>query len=330
MRRGLATRALLTWAILVVLMGGAVVALGSRAAWSQEVVARVNGEAVNRGEWERMVADPVTRHQLQRELAVKEPGRNELGRLALRKLINRRLILQEAGRRGFTVTEQDLSRATVALRGRFKDLKAFGTWLHTEDLNDRSLQEVLRGQLLATRVLVALVEDVRLTEEQIQEYYEAHPDQLKIPEEVRLRIIAVTDKAAAEEILAAAQNGEDFDRLARERPTGSGAAHDLDMGPVSPERLAQPLREAVGALKTGETGGPVPMSATFLVVRLQERRPARVKSVTEARPEIEPRLLTAKRQAVVQAWLTAQEKKSRIELFLPTLDASRAVNHPDR
>jgi foldase protein PrsA len=329
-RRSLAARALLPWAILTVLMVGAAVALGPRGASSEEVVARVNGEPVSREEWERMMADPVTRHQLQRERGVKEPGRNELGRLALRKLINRRLILQEAGRRDFTVTEQDLSRATVALRGGFKDLKAFGAWLQSEDLHDRSLQEVLRGQLLAARVLVALVEDVRLTEEQLQEYYEAHPDQLKIPEEVRLRIIAVKDKAAAEEILAAAQNGEDFERLARERPPESGTAHDLDMGLVNPESLAQPLREAVGALKTGEIGGPVPISAKFLVVRLEERRPAQVKSVTEARPEIERHLLTAKRQAVVQAWLTAQENRSRIELFLPTLDSSRAVNHPDR
>jgi sulfur carrier protein ThiS len=132
MGRSLAARALLPWTILIVLMVGAAVALGPRGALSEEVVARVNGEPVSRGEWERMVADPVTRHQLQRELGVKEPGRNELGRLALRKLINRRLILQEASRRGFTVTEQDLSRATVAVRGRFKDLKAFGTWLRSE------------------------------------------------------------------------------------------------------------------------------------------------------------------------------------------------------
>ncbi len=103
------------------------------------------------------------------------------------------------------------------------------------------------------------------------------------------------------------QNGEDFNRLARERPTGSSAAHDLDMGPVSPESLAQPLREAVGALKTGDTGGPVPINAEFLVVRM--------KSVTEARPEIERRLLTAKRQEVVQAWLTEQGKTSKIEVF---------------
>ena len=315
--RRVTARVRLPWAILLVLMAGAAVALVPRGAWSAEpeIVARVNGEPVTRGEWERIVADPITRHQLQRELGVQEPGRNELGRLALRKLINRRLILQEAGRRNFTVTEQDLSRATVAVRGRFKDLKAFGAWLHAEDLSDRSLQELLRDQLLAARMLTALVEGVRLTEEQVQEYYEAHQDELKIAEEVRLRIIAVKDKAAAEEILAAVQNGEDFDRLAREGPTGSSAAHDLDMGPVSPESLAQPLREAVGALKTGDTGGPVPINAEFLVVRLEERRPARMKSVTEARPEIERRLLTAKRQEVVQAWLTEQGKTSKIEVL---------------
>jgi parvulin-like peptidyl-prolyl isomerase len=311
-------RALLPWAILIVLMAGAAAALGPSRAWSAEpeVVARVNGEPVTRRELQRMLGDPLTRRQLQQELGGQEPGSNELKRSALRKLINRRLVLQEARRREFTVTQQDLSRATTALRSRFKDLKEFGAWMKARGLDDISLQESLREQTLTTRVMAALVEGVRLTDEQVQEYYAAHMEDLKTPEEVRLRIIAVTDKEAAEAIWAALQKGGNFERLAQERSTGFGATEGGDMGWVSAKTLAQPLREAIGTLKAGETGGPVQIGAEFLLVRVEERRPARTRSLAEVRPEIEGHLLAAKRQEVFQAWLAEQEKQAKIEVFL--------------
>jgi len=99
--------------ILIVLVAGAGASLGLSGAWSAEpeVVARVNGEPVTRSELQRILADPVTRRQLQQELGVSEPDSKELDRLALQKLISRRLVLQEAGRRNFTVTERELDQA---------------------------------------------------------------------------------------------------------------------------------------------------------------------------------------------------------------------------
>jgi parvulin-like peptidyl-prolyl isomerase len=238
-----------------------------------------------------------------------------LERLALRKLIKHHLLLQEASRREVTVTKQDLSQATAALRRRFKNLKSFGAWMKAQGLDDISLQETLRTQILTTRVMAALVAGVRLTEEQMQGYYEAYKDDLKTDEEFRLRIIAFQDKAAAEELVAALQRGEDLDRLAQERSLQFRPAPGEDLPWVSAQTLPPALRETVGPLKAGETGGPVQSGAEFLLVRVEERRPAHTMSLTEAQPQIERRLLAAKQRKVVQAWLTEQEKQAKIEVF---------------
>jgi hypothetical protein len=64
-------------------------------------------------------------------------------------------------------------------------------------------------------------------------------------------------------------------------------------------------------------GGPLQKGADeFLIVGLEGRRPVRAKSLGEARPEIERRLLPAKQQEAVQAWLTEQEKTSKIEVYI--------------
>src|SRR6266545_2420398 len=243
-----------------------------------EMVARVNGEPVTRAEFDRMLASLP-------ESAGQDPDGTTLDRLALRNLINRRLILQEGARRKLIVTDKDLDQAVTSVRRRFKDLKGLGMWMKQQGIDDQSLFETLRSELLAARVRAALVEGVRPTGEQVQEYYAAHQRDMAIGEEVRLRMIAVTSKAAAEEILAALQKGEKFGPLARQRSAGRRAAQGGDTGWVNSETLAPALREAVGKLQAGEAGGPVQKGAEeFLIVGLAGRRPAHAKSLAEAWP----------------------------------------------
>jgi len=63
-----------------------------------EILARVNGDPVTRGEWERLLTSPVERDLLAQELGAEDPDGRELGALAVRKLIHRCLLLQEAVR----------------------------------------------------------------------------------------------------------------------------------------------------------------------------------------------------------------------------------------
>lgn len=311
-------RALLLSVGLMVLTGGAGVLLGPAEAWGEEpeIVAWVNEEPVTRSELERALTDPLMKREVERRYGTQDSNGTQLERLAMRKLITRRLILQEAARRDFRITQQDLSQATVSLRGRFKDLKSFGAWLQARGLDDRSLQDTLREDLLLSRVKAALVEGVGVTDDEVRRYYDARKPELTIPEGLRLRIITVKQKATAEEILAGLRNGDDFERLARDRAVRPRAVEGGDIGWVAQPRLRPALRDAVASVKAGETVGPVESGGEFLVVRVEERRPARTMDLAEVRPKVERRLLTAKQQQVLRTWLVEQEKKSRIEILL--------------
>lgn len=311
-------RALLQWAMLLVLMVGPAAAGDPSKTGSAEpeVVARVNGEPVMRSELQRMVVNPNARRLYQHESGAKKVDGQEFTRWALRKLIVKRLALQEAARRNIKVAEQDLDRAVALWKARMKGAKKAEKYLKSRGLDEKSLRDAFRTDLLAGRVSAAVTQDVRVTEEQLQEYYEAHKAELQLPEEVRLRIIAVKDRAAADEVVAAVHRGEEFDRLARERSMEARAAEVGDRRWLAVPGLPPSLRAAVDRLKLGETSEPLQGSAEHIVVRLEARRPARTKSLAEARPEIERNLLPAKRQEVFQAWMAEQERKSRIEVFL--------------
>jgi parvulin-like peptidyl-prolyl isomerase len=276
---------------------------GADAARQSGILMRVNSEPVTQAEFERMLTS----------LAPQGLDSTEREPRAKRNLIHHRLILQEAARRSFRVAEQDLDSALKSLRGRFNDLRAFGVWMEEQGLDDRSLFQALRDGMLAARVRAALVEELHVTEAEVEQYYAAHKEELKT-EDVWIQVIAVKERAAAEEIQTALSKGEDFGRLAQQRSLGMRATRGGDVGWVSSESLWPPMRRAVSTLQPGEAIGPLQRGEEFLVVRLHERRPGRTKSLDEARPEIEPRLLAAKQEETMQTWLVQQEQQASIEI----------------
>lgn len=300
-------------ASLLLVMAGAFLAsqsgwAGARpAATGGEIVARVNGDPASR--------DDLRRARRELELngaAADDPG---LDRSALRRVIERRLLLQEAARRGLVVEEPELGRAVSAVRRRFGDLATFGAWLRERGLDETSLFEHARAELLLARVEAAIAGDVPVADEQVRAYYDARGHELKTGGDVRLRVIAVGDEAAATGVLAALRRGERFGDLARKASLGRRASRGGDTGWLDPRRIPSPLREAVEALEPGQAGGPLRRGDEFLVVAVAGRRPERIASLAEARPEIERRLRAARRRELVRAWLDAQEKRSSIEVY---------------
>lgn len=325
-----------SWIAIAFLSGAAAFAPRQVRGEEPEVVVRVNGEPVTRAELERMVRNPDTLRHAQQLLGVEKPDPGALEGLALRKLVHLRLLVQEARRRKIVVTDKELDAEIASLRGRFADLKSFGAWMQEQGLPETALFETVRGDMAADRVRAALVEGVRVGDEEVQRYYEAHQDEFR-PEEVRLQIIAVGDEAAAEEIMKALESGADFRKLARKRSRGLRAAQGGDTGWVAAESLGSPIREAVAKLNPRDARGPLKRGSDFLVVRLHDRRRGKAKGLAEVRPDIERRLLAEKRQGVVEAWLAAQEKKAKIEVLSASLkgpggkvEGLGAKAHPDR
>jgi parvulin-like peptidyl-prolyl isomerase len=304
-------RLLRLWTVLAVLLTNLPVA------WTEElaVVARVNGETVSRSEWQRMMADPLMQNLYQREFAAKKTEPDEFKNWALRKLIMQRLVLQNAALRNLTVTEQEIDLAMAATRRRFKDVKKFQRWLRSRVLDDKSLRDILRADMVTMRLKSVLLSGVRATDDQVKEYYAAHRDEFKTTEQVRLRFVVVKEKTMAEEIMAALDKGGDFDRLAAERSAASGGVGDT--GLVDPETLTPLLQDYLRILSVGETRGPLEAGLDgFLIVRLEERVAPKTKTLEEARSQVEQRVLAQEREKFLQSWLTEQEKQSKIEVFL--------------
>ena len=289
------------------------------------LVAQVNGAPVARAELRGLMGDAEARVQLEQARAAEAPESALLDDFAIRKLIHRQLFLQEAARRNLTVGEAELDQAISALRQHFPDLASFGAWMREQGLDDRSLIDSLRDDILSVRAMGALLEGVEVTAQQVQDYYAHHRDAVVTGEEVRLRLIVVASGAAARGILADLRQGANFSSLARARSLGQRAAQGGDTGWVNSRSLPAPLREAVAGLKPGEASHPLQKAADeFLIVGLEGRRPLRAGNLDEARAVIERRLLADMQKQTLDHWLAERQIRSRIELLPGVAQAAQS------
>ena len=307
--------------------------LDGSSAWAQAVVvAKVNGDPITDRELQRLLVQASSSRQIEQEsqptrilpdpaspqkIDISAADRKKLEQAALQRLIRFHLLLQEAARRNLAVTEKELTQAQAALRRRFKDDQSYVAWRKSQDLSDdKSLRDALRSELLVARAAAALVRQTSFSEPEMRTYYEKHKSEFQVPATARLQVIAVKDRAAADGIVTALKQGEDFGRLARERSSGFRAAQGGDLGWVTSDKLPPTLRMAAGSLKLGETSDALPMGSEFLIVRVVARRPARMKTLAEAQPEIKRSLQRESQAQIIASWLAKQEKESKIEILL--------------
>jgi peptidyl-prolyl cis-trans isomerase SurA len=300
--------------VAILAIAGAAAVIPLRTWWEESrVVARVNGDPIGQGEMERLLSDAQMLRQFEQELGGKKPSAQDLQRMVLRELILRHLFLQEAARRQFLVTEQDLDRAIAERQARLGGKAAFEQSLTARGLTERTLRDAVRTELLVARVREVLAESVRIGEQEVQEFYEAHKAQFAPPEEQKLRIIAAKDLATAQQVSAALGRGEDFTGLARTYSIGFDPERGGDLGWVDPRFLPPPLGETVARMKAGETSLPLQGRQAVYIVRVEGKRAGQARLLADLRPEIERRLLAMKQQKTVEAWLADQERTAKIE-----------------
>jgi peptidyl-prolyl cis-trans isomerase SurA len=111
-------------------------------------------------------------------------GRSDGERLrteTLEGLINRQLLIQEAGRLRFVeVSAQDISIEDEKLRKRFGSDKEFSDFLAGLDMTREQLDRMLGERLLVERFVEKKIGIfVRVSRDESQSYYDAHPSEFK-------------------------------------------------------------------------------------------------------------------------------------------------------
>ncbi len=205
------------------------------------------------------------------------------GNAVLEALVNREIISQACGRKGITITPQDVDAEIDAMAKRFSVPR--DKWIslieQERGISPRQYSEDIVWPMLALRRLAHA--GIEPTAEEVQQSFEN-----QFGEAVKARIIVARSRKEAEELrIKALTAPDDFGALARQ--------HSVDVGSASANGWVQPIRRhsgdagfeaAVFSLRLGDISPVVQVADQFIIVKCEDRLPAADTKLDDVRPRL--------------------------------------------
>jgi peptidyl-prolyl cis-trans isomerase C len=229
----------------------------------------------------------------------------------LERLIDRELMLAEAGRRGIRPSPEELERALAPTREGMpaKELEA----TLAEAGTDRgSWRRAAERDLTIEKLQAAIAAPVTVSEQDLDAWIAGHRDQRELPEEVRASQILVRSEAEALEARRRMLDGASFAEVARAISLSPDADRGGDLGYFARGQMPPEFDEVVFSLPRGQLSEVVGSPYGFHLFLVVDRRPGRNRSDAELRADVRTALLAGKREEAFRAWLSQARSKARI------------------
>jgi peptidyl-prolyl cis-trans isomerase SurA len=237
--------------------------------------------------------------------------------MALTKLIERRLQLQEAKTRKIEVSDLEVKQAV-------EQMKRQGNLL---DSANPSHAQTVREQLILMRVVDQQIRgNIMVGDSELKRYYQAHRDRFALPEEYQLShiLIQLRSQDGLAEALSKARRamndlkrGEKFEDVAMQYSDGANALQGGRLGLVRHGELLPMIEQAIAHLVPGGISDIIESPEGIQIIRLDDKKPKQFRQYEEVRREVQELLYQQKSADMYQAWLVDLKNKAYIEIKFP-------------
>jgi peptidyl-prolyl cis-trans isomerase SurA len=298
------------------------------------VAATVNGEVVTLSEIADRAGSEYERAEGLPPGKEREEARAAALRRAFDQIVAEKLLAAQAQALQLEVSEQQVSAAVedIKSRNRFEDDAALARALAEQGLDLPTFRAQIRRELETYQVLQHRVRGkVKVTDEDLRNYYQRHPQEFGGEDELRVRHIFLPlpedagkadearVRAAGEKVLQRLKSGEDFAKVAREVSKGPSAEDGGDLGWLRRGTIQKALEDAAFALKDGQISGLVRAGPGLHVLKVESRRRGGERSFEDAKEEIRARLLDEQVAQTRQQYLEELRRGAAIEVKIPEL-----------
>lgn len=236
------------------------------------------------------------------------------------QLVNQQLI-QAFGESGFVLPSESQAMAALVLQERDVrlatiDLKALQAKQSAGDDELKAYYDQNKNSFIAPEQVkvsyipldaASMQDKVKVSEEDISAYYDQHKSSYGQPERKNYSVIQLKTEAEANAVLDELKKGADFATLAKEKSTDIISRRTGgELGWLEPETTADELKQA-NLTEKGQLSGVVKSSVGFLIVRLNDIEPEKVKPLSEMHDAIAKQV---QQEKAVDAYYALQQKVS--------------------
>jgi parvulin-like peptidyl-prolyl isomerase len=292
------------------------------------IAAVVNGEVITYSQVrqlsaprEKLLRSQLTGKDLEKKLI-------ELRDLALKDLIDRRLVIQAFKKETYEIPDHIVDQ-------RVHDIirESFGgdrnTFIKTLEAQNYTLGEFKQKELERIMVQAMRSHNVRtnsiISPTKIEDYYRKHHEEFTSKEQIKLRMIMIpgqkdtasapAQKALAEEVLGKLAGGAEFDRTAQVYSEDSTKDNGGDWGWIERNTLAAPLEKFAFNMPVGRISNIIDYAGNYYIIKVEDKHGGTTRSLAEARDDIEKRLLQEEAQGIQERWIAGLRAKAYIKTF---------------
>ena len=292
------------------------------------IAAIVNGEVITYSQVralsaprEKLLRSQFTGNELENKLL-------ELRQLALKDLIDRRLVIQAFKKESYQIPDHFVDqRMQEIMRESFGGDR--NTFIKTLEAQNYTLGEFKEKEM--ERMIVAAMRSHNVktnsivSPTKIEDYYRKHHEEFTTKEQIKLRMIMISgqkdtasapaQKALAEEVLGRLASGAEFDRTAQVYSEDSTRDNGGDWGWIERNTLAAPLEKFAFNMPVGRISNIIEYAGNYYILKVEDKHGGTTRSLAEARSDIEKKLLQVEAQGIQERWIASLRAKAYIKTF---------------
>lgn len=257
--------------------------------------ARVNNQVITREEYIRALE----------QIPVTLPGASapiDAGRLVLDQLVAKKIVLDEAAKRGVLPSDADVQKR-YDLQKRLVEGQMPGRSLETmmaaQGTTPKLIKDEMRYQMAETNLVA---KEIGLSEDDVKKAYESAKAQIGLPERAELRVIAPQSAGDFGEAQKQLQSKTAFAKVAQQFNSPSlRASSGLMPQPIPVTAMPPAWQNKVKQMPAGSVFGPVEWPSSNksqpparMWIRIEKTYPALVVSYDEAKPLVKEQIVQSR------------------------------------
>ncbi|MFH1354534.1 MAG: SurA N-terminal domain-containing protein [Candidatus Omnitrophota bacterium] len=275
-----------------------------------KIIAIVNSEAITQKDLDDFIN--FMRMQLSRELegGALEDRVQSMTEDLLKKLIEDRLVLQEAKKNEITVDESRIRARISDIRRRYPADNDFQADLLIRGLTQADLETKIREQFLMRSIIDQEVRrNVVINPKEITAFYNQNIDRFNAEELRRVDVLMIDSGELANKIAPDLNGTRTLEEIAIEHSLS------VDSLEVIERELSEEVSKEVFRLEVGQRSGLVHLEGKYYIFRLNQIIPSRKLNLSEVQDQIKLYLFEKKMQESMLQWLDGLKEKSYIKIL---------------
>jgi len=276
-----------------------------------KIAAIVNDEIITQKDLNDFIN--ILRIQLSEELKGKElESRVQSMKVdLLNKLIEDRLILQEAKKEKIAVNEAMVKSRVAEIKRRYPSEAYFTEALAKQGLVQADIEEKIGDQFMLRGIVETKVKPrVSISPNEVTDFYQKNKEKFILPQQRELTVIDFKNKIIAEEVYNALKSGQAIDEL-----NPKYALNTDNITVAQDEQLRKDIEDRIFKLGPGEITAPVEVEQIYYIFKLNNILPPRQQNLSEVQDEIHNFLGNQKMQEELIKWINELKTRAYIKIL---------------